>query len=115
MTTPTLDQAYAAFQKAAWESAVEAEIAFPADAVNEAYTDAVAMESAAKKLLAAVEEYRATINRCEHTGKIASTPDELVNLIIDYDQDEVGHKASDVLRAAIAKPAFLKVAAEVVG
>lgn len=111
----TLNAAYEAFIEAAAENSPSE----PRAVKGEAYDEAVTLELAAKHLLAAVEAYRATVNGMDYVGKILSTPQELVDLIIDYDQDWVGHAASDVLRASIrpepAKPSFLQVAKEVVG
>lgn len=101
MTITKLERARQAFTSQVYEDAVEQELEFPRHEENIAFQEAVAAEIAAHKLKVAIETYKGTINILEWFGKINSTPEELIKLIFDYDQDEVGHKATDLLRAAV--------------
>lgn len=101
MTITKLERARQAFTAFRYLFSVEEGYEFPVNEEKEALNDAIAAEIAAKKLLLAIETYRSTINGLDHFGQINSTPEELTKLIFDYDQDEVGHKATDLLRAAV--------------
>lgn len=74
---------------------------FPKIVRDEAYDEAVAVESATHKLLMAVEEFKSAINALDHVGKIVSSPEELTQLIIDYNMDWVGHAAAAIMSATI--------------
>lgn len=101
MTITKLERARQAFTAFRYLFSTENGIEFPANEEKEALNDAIAAEIAAKKLKLAVEEYRNTINGLEHFGVIHSTAEELCQNVFDYDIDSVGHKATDVLRAAV--------------
>lgn len=98
MTKPTFDQAAAAYEAFVLETNEGGERVWLA---TEAQSDTVLMELAAARLKLAIETYLSDLARCEYVGKVHSTPEELCVLIIDYDQDSVGHRASDILRAAV--------------
>lgn len=101
MTITKLERARQAFTTQIYEDAVDKGYEFPRHEEIDALQDAIKAEIAAKKLKLAIEEYRNTINSLDHFGTIPSTSEELCKIIFDYDIDEVGHKATDVLRAAV--------------
>lgn len=74
---------------------------FPDIVRTEAFVDAVAVEAATRKLFTAVEAFKAEINALDHVGKIVSSPEELTQLIIDYEMDQVGHSAAAIMSATI--------------
>lgn len=98
MTEPTFDHAAAAYEAFVLETNEGVD---RVGLKSEAYLEALCLEAAAKRLKFAVEAYLSDLARCEYVGKVYSTPEELCGLIIDYDQDSVGHRASDILRAAV--------------
>lgn len=71
-----------------------------AGVLHEARLDTVRLTTAAQRLKLAVETYLSDL-KGYHIGASTSDATELCRLIVDYDQDDVGHKASDVLRAAL--------------
>lgn len=74
---------------------------FPVLVHQEAWNEAIAVEAATRKLLAAVEAFKAEINALDHVGNIVSSPEELTQLIIDYEMDQVGHSAAAIMSATI--------------
>lgn len=74
---------------------------FPNIVCTEAFDEAVAVETATRKLFTAVEAFKAEINALDHVGKIVSSPEELTQLIIDYNMDWVGHTAAAIMSATI--------------
>lgn len=74
---------------------------FPDIVRTEAFCEAVAVETSARRLLAAVEAFKAEINALDHVGKMVSSPEELTQLIIDYEMDQVGHSAAAIMSATI--------------
>lgn len=67
----------------------------------EAWDEGHKLAAIAHKLLLAIETYQMELRSLDYVGEPVASPVELIRLIFDYDQDEIGHKASDVLRASV--------------
>lgn len=80
--------------------AYDADGNFDAGLREEAASEVLVLERAAKNLKLALETYAADL-KGHHIGKPTEDAEELARLLIDYMQDGVGHEASDVLRAAL--------------
>lgn len=97
-TEPNFNEASHAYEAYVMESNTGVD---RAGVLHEATCDTIRMNVAAQKLKFAVETYLSDLAGCYHVGGTNSDANELCRLIIDYDQDEIGHEASDVLRAAL--------------